>query len=101
MIPRPPRSSLFPYTTLFRSSAVPAAERRDGVVVAILPHHQLREQHVALGADARVDLVRNLAQRALGFAQVAALTPDLAQVEPGLVAHRFGSILIQQRLEDP
>src|SRR5690349_22043086 len=28
MIRRPPRSTLFPYTTLFRSLAVPAAARR-------------------------------------------------------------------------
>src|SRR3712207_8381868 len=31
MIRRPPRSTLFPYTTLFRSHAVRLAERRDGV----------------------------------------------------------------------
>src|SRR3712207_9378631 len=31
MIRRPPRSTLFPYTTLFRSEAGPAGERRDAV----------------------------------------------------------------------
>ncbi len=41
---------------------VPLAQGRDGVVVALLPHHQLCEQHVALGAEARVDLVGNLAR---------------------------------------
>src|SRR2546426_9260730 len=30
MIRRPPRSTLFPYTTLFRSLGVVEAERRDG-----------------------------------------------------------------------
>src|SRR3712207_9181688 len=30
MIRRPPRSTLFPYTTLFRSSVRPAPARRDG-----------------------------------------------------------------------
>src|SRR5207248_11162032 len=30
MIPRPPRSTLFPYTTLFRSLGVLARARRDG-----------------------------------------------------------------------
>src|SRR5437667_9370863 len=29
MIRRPPRSTLFPYTTLFRSRSSPGAERRD------------------------------------------------------------------------
>src|SRR3712207_7087715 len=31
MIRRPPRSTLFPYTTLFRSCPVPACRRRRGV----------------------------------------------------------------------
>src|SRR3989441_618804 len=36
MIRRPPRSTLFPYTTLFRSSAVlPAARRRKVAVVIV------------------------------------------------------------------
>src|SRR5438876_2615387 len=35
MIRRPPRSTLFPYTTLFRSGAVPLAQRV-AVVVAVL-----------------------------------------------------------------
>src|SRR2546422_7179555 len=39
MIRRPPRSTLFPYTTLFRSVAI-RVRRREGVVVA----------HVAVGA---------------------------------------------------
>src|SRR3712207_6919167 len=36
MIRRPPRSTLFPYTTLFRSSASAAEPRRD-VVAAVSP----------------------------------------------------------------
>src|SRR3712207_3382833 len=36
MIRRPPRSTLFPYTTLFRSVGVPAAE--DGTGAGVLPH---------------------------------------------------------------
>src|SRR5437879_7923960 len=31
MIPRPPRSTLFPYTTLFRSARSERARRQDGV----------------------------------------------------------------------
>src|SRR2546430_6327150 len=37
MIRRPPRSTLFPYTTLFRSGAV---RRRDGGPVRLAPHGQ-------------------------------------------------------------
>src|SRR3989442_11559621 len=32
MIRRPPRSTLFPYTTLFRSRRVPRAQNVDGIV---------------------------------------------------------------------
>src|SRR2546429_2226689 len=40
MIRRPPRSTLFPYTTLFRSRADGAILERGGVLVQL---HQLRE----------------------------------------------------------
>src|SRR5256885_3698821 len=40
MIRRPPRSTLFPYTTLFRSSrAYPRRAKRGGVARATAPHH--------------------------------------------------------------
>src|SRR2546426_5365300 len=34
MIRRPPRSTLFPYTTLFRSAVLPGEERDDAVALA-------------------------------------------------------------------
>src|SRR5947208_13066399 len=40
MIPRPPRSTLFPYTTLFRSSlalVLPPSPRRFGIVTGSCP----------------------------------------------------------------
>src|SRR3712207_7383278 len=43
MIRRPPRSTLFPYTTLFRSAVADAPEELDRVVVVVRPH---------VGADA-------------------------------------------------
>src|SRR2546430_7617014 len=43
MIRRPPRSTLFPYTTLFRSSSSEAAER--------LPHRAGHPDHRALGGE--------------------------------------------------
>src|SRR5438105_11424787 len=36
MIRRPPRSTLFPYTTLFRSAAVAAGETKDFDAIAIV-----------------------------------------------------------------
>src|SRR5256886_4475708 len=38
MIRRPPRSTLFPYTTLFRSHGVPRPARRAGVSLGALGH---------------------------------------------------------------
>src|SRR5947209_16982065 len=45
MIPRPPRSTLFPYTTLFRSTSVAALQHLGGrqPVVALL-----MQEHVAI-----------------------------------------------------
>src|SRR3712207_7093035 len=37
MIRRPPRSTLFPYTTLFRSLAAPKINRIAGPIAAVLP----------------------------------------------------------------
>src|SRR2546422_2747109 len=48
MIRRPPRSTLFPYTTLFRSRVHPAGQRRtvneDDVVARAHPVDQLRHR---------------------------------------------------------
>src|SRR2546430_4947735 len=49
MIRRPPRSTLFPYTTLFRSLVVPGLER----LVAHIDHavQVMGVDHVGLGSD--------------------------------------------------
>src|SRR5256886_4303283 len=61
MIRRPPRSTLFPYTTLFRSPRVAqaGARRGDGLGIAVHGEHlgaQLPEQRrVAAATDGRID----------------------------------------------
>src|SRR2546427_1845412 len=45
MIRRPPRSTLFPYTTLFRSEATPAVEHRARVVEPFLDVGRVRGSH--------------------------------------------------------
>src|SRR5438270_4853873 len=68
MLPRPPRSTLFPYTTLFRSDTIRARELRElvefsdltVVAAAIGPHagreqEALPHQRLALHEDAVVD----------------------------------------------
>src|SRR5947207_8645531 len=53
-IRRPPRSTLFPYTTLFRSRAV-EIERRDGEVGRILPScNRIAEYQAIAAGTARV-----------------------------------------------
>src|SRR5258708_19686758 len=50
MIRRPPRSTLFPYTTLFRSRPAPAVAPR----IAVL-HHEIRDHAVPAVAEFRGD----------------------------------------------
>src|SRR3712207_8379175 len=59
MIRRPPRSTLFPYTTLFRSVLLAEASDRLGVASRVAPQRQRRavgERHEVVGRDDR-DLV--------------------------------------------
>src|SRR3712207_8189581 len=67
MIRRPPRSTLFPYTTLFRSRPVPArAGQRHGDRLLARGHRP--ELAGAVGLDAERDHLR---RRALGAAAAA------------------------------
>src|SRR5690242_21599155 len=55
MIRRPPRSTLFPYTTLFRSAAAQMhLEAFDGIAVAVVDHLALEPDVGDLDAGARV-----------------------------------------------
>src|SRR5438046_8003891 len=50
MIRRPPRSTLFPYTTLFRSRLVRLADFEDGASAGIEDHHRAEprsEEHTS------------------------------------------------------
>src|SRR3712207_6974884 len=49
MIRRPPRSTLFPYTTLFRSQEYPAADHR-GALEAVNGNGEIRQRGPAVGA---------------------------------------------------
>src|SRR5258708_13440970 len=77
MIRRPPRSTLFPYTTLFRSRAVLGADQRHGAAVAVL--RQLEPAVLARDLDAeRADLAELL----------DVLGRDLRVVLDALAVHR-------------
>src|SRR3712207_9088017 len=83
MIRRPPRSTLFPYTTLFRSLVRPA-EARDPLEVPVLP----RREPLGAHAGQRGGLVRDgdrLPRRARagrGVAAPRAALTSVAEVPP-------------------
>src|SRR5258708_24848026 len=52
MIRRPPRSTLFPYTTLFRSGGKPRLHFLEPVRIAVAAGFQKRAPHHAEGAQA-------------------------------------------------
>src|SRR2546427_3672377 len=52
MIRRPPRSTLFPYTTLFRSGGVLAAPRHGRIAVGVVDRGRTRGQ----GPEVRLDV---------------------------------------------
>src|SRR5256885_10880076 len=75
MIRRPPRSTLFPYTTLFRSHAL----RRDEEIHATLPDGRVVAATLS-GRDPSTDLAvlkcAEAASAPAGFGDPAALKPD-------------------------
>src|SRR5260370_18744212 len=95
MIRRPPRSTLFPYTTLFRSSPVESTDRvADAVVVGVLELGIDRErEHFAAGAVRSREAARRIAQVAEAVLQMerdwvvhGAPDPGALQVRLQLVA---------------
>src|SRR5256885_3868337 len=62
MIRRPPRSTLFPYTTLFRSGGVIFSDARTGQTKFIYHFHQLVESGLALAqldSDKALEVLRS------------------------------------------
>src|SRR3712207_7906783 len=55
MLRRPPRSPLFPYSTLFRSVAFEAEVGAGGLVAAVEGLHGADQRHAAAGDDALFD----------------------------------------------
>src|SRR2546427_6902045 len=68
MIRRPPRSTLFPYTTLFRSRAVELAHREVAMAAPAIQHRVVRRDRQA--ARERLDGFAELAGAGLGDAQL-------------------------------
>src|SRR3712207_7336567 len=69
MIRRPPRSTLFPYTTLFRSDAAPALARADALAARLAPEPPTPGD--AAGLTRREVEVLRLLPRGLSNAEIA------------------------------
>src|SRR2546430_5201863 len=89
MIRRPPRSTLFPYTTLFRS---PARARGDGAAQRVCPHrprgHPRMSEAVFVEAPARLhfgvlDLRGDLGRRFGGIGAAGSAPALLVEAPPG------------------
>src|SRR3989449_9232805 len=66
MIRRPPRSTLFPYTTLFRSKKIPTEAKPDGSTYAA-QFHKLYVSDERGKAEAIVDVTKNEIVKTLHF----------------------------------
>src|SRR2546430_5598961 len=60
MIRRPPRSTLFPYTTLFRSTPVPARIHGSKEIPLRISYVQVEVAHDAVQVGTRITLVAEL-----------------------------------------
>src|SRR2546425_6879291 len=96
MIRRPPRSTLFPYTTLFRSQSIELRPEVEGRIVGIVFHEG---QEVEQGAPLfQVDSTELAAQVAQLAAQRALAQQDLARTKD-LVTQNAASTADLQRAE--
>ena len=80
-------------------AALPVVQQRDGFVEALLAHEDVAEQVHALGFEIRREPALHFLDGAFGAIEIAARVPDLAEIEPGAVAHALGHRLGQQRFE--
>src|SRR5256886_15158547 len=95
MIRRPPRSTLFPYTTLFRSAASNARRYADATATRPAPP--------APTGEARAEAMFNLALaygRAKQWAQARSMADELHRAFPNSVWSTRASVQLGQRAEE-
>ena len=80
-------------------AAAPGVQQCDGFVEALLAHEDVAEQVQPLGLEVRRQPALHFLDGALGAIEIAARVPDLAEIEPGAVAHSLGHGLREQRFE--
>src|SRR2546430_10842214 len=97
MIRRPPRSTLFPYTTLFRSVVVPFAPGGPTDIFARLIVQKLSEQ---LGKQFYIENVGG-ASGSIGTAQVARAAPDGYTILFNVNSFAINPVFFDKVLYDP
>src|SRR5574342_1266943 len=85
MIRRPPRSTLFPYTTLFRSTEPQGVAMMRGLVATLEQHHNVRILDEAVDAAVRLSH-RYISGRQLPDKSVSVLDTACARVSLGQLA---------------
>src|SRR2546426_9457331 len=89
MIRRPPRSTLFPYTTLFRSRAPPPPRSTSWVRGSVAARRPLREHLLIQLLVARHDAIGGKLERACGSGMLQALVfRRVLQNAQGTLGHR-------------
>src|SRR5256885_4196028 len=94
MIRRPPRSTLFPYTTLFRSRQVEGHAEvviREGIVLRRIEHLEQRRRRVSLERDAQLEIGRahvNSSHSQISYA-VFCLKKKKVIVQDPMLSHRL------------
>src|SRR3712207_2468240 len=102
MIRRPPRSTLFPYTTLFRSKGIPADTVIEAIETALLTayrHADGASKHVRVHVDRKTGEVAVLAQE-LGPDGEVVREWDDPPSDFGRIAASTAKQVIVQRLRD-
>src|SRR2546430_6573837 len=105
MIRRPPRSTLFPYTTLFRSTIVVAASASESAAMQYIAPYSgctMGEYFRDLGQDALI-IYDDLTKQAWAYRQVLLLLlrPRRRQAYPGDVFYFLSRLLVRAARVQP
>src|SRR2546430_8923715 len=104
MIRRPPRSTLFPYTTLFRSREVICHQRQDEngklerhAIAAREVMNHTREKHVEQSAPDLMATVGTCATRQLHLRNCLAAKGALLQMPGHVLTAKYAALLVRGR----
>src|SRR5436309_9565066 len=92
MIRRPPRSTLFPYTTLFRSWLLPRSSLPSPYEPAFRSWHHPRSEEHTSELQSRENLVCRLLLEKKKLLPISPLTPERASPEPSTQKSKIAAL---------